>query len=190
MASSGASLTNVQISNNLMWDLGEGAVRMWTGSPQVYNNTIWQWGQGSPANAGWGQWALYGYQQDANGTVRNNIIYGTGSTANGDDLIPFDGSPFTKSNNVCASASTSGCGYAFMTSGATQTVASLSPTSPSFMLLNGITSSAYRVGLSIPTITTSYLGTLRGVPPDIGATTVTTLSGLPPAAPTNVRIVR
>jgi hypothetical protein len=109
VASSGATVTNLQISNNLIWDLGEGAVRMWTGSPFVYNNTIWQWGQGSPANSGWGQWAFYGPgPNDGSGTLRNNIIYGTGTTKNGYALVPFDNSSFTKSNNVCASASMAG----------------------------------------------------------------------------------
>jgi hypothetical protein len=192
VASSGASPTNLQISNNLMWDLGEGAVRMWTGSPLVYNNSVFQWGQGSPANGGYGQWAFYGYQGDGKGTVRNNILYGTGSTSNGNALIPFDASPFTKSNNVCASASTSGCGYAFATSGTNQTVVSLSPDSPGFMMLTGTLSTASSVGMTLSSVLTSYLGGLRGAPYDIGATTSGVVIPVPvvPAAPTQVRIVR
>jgi hypothetical protein len=188
VASNTASTTNLQISNNLMWDLGEGAVRMWDGLPLVYNNTIWQWGQGSPANGGYGQWAFYGSASDGAGTVRNNIIYGTGSTQNGNPLIPFDGSPFTKSNNVCASGATSGCGQTFQASGANQTVMSLSPSSANFMLLNGVSSTAYQTGTALATVTTSYLGTLRAAPYDIGACSL--LGVLPLRAPTNLRIVR
>lgn len=184
LASSGATVTNIQISNNLMWDLGEGAIRMWTGTPFVYNNTIWQWGQGSPANGGYGQWAFYGYASDGGGTIRNNIIYGTGITSNGYTLIPFDGSPFTKSNNVCASGATSGCGQTFQASGPNQTVASISPSSPSFMLLNGTSSTAYHSGLTIAVVITSYLGTTRVAPYDMGACSAG------PAAPSNLRIVR
>ncbi len=190
VASSGATVTNLQISNNLMWDLGEGAVRMWSGNPLVYNNAVWQWGQGSPANNAYGQWAFFGYQSDGSGTIRNNIIYGTGTTANGYALIPFDTSPFTKSNNVCSSAGTSGCGYGFATSGTNQTVSSLSPNSSGFMILNGPFSTAYHVGLSLPTVSTSYLGNLRTTPYDIGATTTAVLTVAAPAAPTNLRIVK
>ena len=163
---------------------------MWNGSPLVYNNSIWQWGQGTPANAGYGQWAFFGYQADGNGTVRNNIMHGTGTTSNGNPLTPFDASPFTKSSNVCTSASTAGCGYAFATSGTNQTVISLDPNNPGFMAIKGVTSTAYHVGLSLPSVVTSYFGTMRGVPYDIGATTVGGVTVFPPAAPTNVRIVR
>jgi hypothetical protein len=189
LANSGASITNIQISNNVMWDIGEGAVRMWTGSPLVYNNTIWQWGQGSPANGGWGQWAFYGPgPNDALGTIQNNIIYGTGNTANGYALVPFDGSNYTKSNNVCASGSTSGCGQSFQTSGANQTVMSLSPNSPNFMMLNGPSSTAYQTGMTIVAVTTSYLGTARTPPYDIGAFPGTSVVSL--TAPSNLRIIR
>jgi hypothetical protein len=188
LASNGATVTNIQISNNLMWDLGEGAVRMWTGSPLVYNNTVWQWGQGSPANGGWGQWAFYGSANDGNGNLRNNIIYGTGTTANGFALVPFDNSPFTKANNVCASGATTGCGIAFQTAGVDQTVVSLSPDSPSFMLLNGTSSTAYRAGVTLASVATSYLGTARVAPYDIGACSSTGVVAL--RAPTNLRIIR
>lgn len=191
VASSGATVTNLRISNNLMWDLGEGAVRMWSGSPLVYNNTIWQWGQGSPANAGWGQWAFYGGgPNDAKGTIINNIIYGTGTTRNGNPLIPFDGSSYTKSNNVCASAGTSGCGFAFVTSGANQTVASLSPNSPNFMQLNGTSSTAYRSGTTVAAVTVSYSGAVRSAPYDIGAFTLGGGSSVAlPSPPSDVRLL-
>jgi hypothetical protein len=191
VASSGATVTNLQISNNLIWDLGEGAVRMWTGSPFVYNNTIWQWGQGSPANSGWGQWAFYGPgPNDGKGTIRNNIIYGTGTTANGFALVPMDKSSYTASNNVCASAAFVGCGLAFVTSGATQTVASLSPSSASFMLLNGTSSTAYHTGVTIAAVPTSYLGTTRTTPYDVGAMNLGGGGGATLTAPTNLRIIR
>jgi hypothetical protein len=191
IASSGASVTNIQISNNLMWDLGEGAVRMWTGSPVVYNNTIWQWGQGSPANAGWGQWAFYGGgPNDGSGTLKNNIIYGTGTTQNGYALVPFDNSSgFTKSNNACASGSTSGCGQTFQPSGTNQTVVSLSPSNAGFMVPNGSVSSLLQNGLTLSSVPTSYSGTTRVAPYDIGALT-STGGLLTLRAPTNLRIVR
>ena len=190
VASSGATVTNLRISNNLMWDLGEGAVRMWSGSPLIYNNSIWQWGQGSPANGGWGQWAFYGPgPNDGSGTIRNNIIYGTGSTGNGAALVPFDNSPFTKSNNVCASGSTSGCGGTFQSSGTNQTVASLLPSNPGFMRINGTLSTAYQVGATIAAVTATYLGIARATPYDIGAFSLDSQAATAPSAPTNLRII-
>jgi len=188
VASSGATVTNLVISNNLMWDIGEGAVRMWTGSPFVYNNSIWQWGQGQPANGGWGQWAFYGGgPNDGNGTIRNNILYGTGSTGNGAALIPWDTSAFTKSNNVCISAMT-GCSQVFQTSGTNQTVMSLSPSSSSFMFVNGPLSNAFQTGATIAAVTSSYTLVPRVAPYDIGAFAGTALATL--RAPTNLRIIR
>ena len=145
-------------------------------------------GSGFPENGGWGQWAFYGPgPNDGSGTIRNNIIYGAGTTASGFALVPFDGSSFTKSNNVCASGATSGCGITFVTSGASQTVMSLSPTSANFMMLNGTTSTAYHAGVTLAAVTTSYTGMPRVTPYDIGAFSAT---GLALRTPTNLRIVR
>jgi len=191
VASTGATVTNLQISNNLFWDLGEGAVRMWTGSPLIYNNSVWKWGAGTPANGGWGQWAFYGPgPHDGSGTIRNNIIYGTGSTGNGYALVPFDNSPFVKSNNVCASATTTGCGRRFETTGTNQTVVSLDPNNSGFMVLPNNASTAYGAGMTISPVTRDYFGLLRATPYNIGAAGLLEQLARRPAAPQNVRIVR
>jgi len=69
----------VRISNNLIWDTGEGIVRCWSGNANIFNNTVWQWGQGIPQNGNYGTWAFFGYQGDGDCVVKNNIIYANGS---------------------------------------------------------------------------------------------------------------
>jgi len=160
IGSGSPSLSNVTISNNLIWDTGEGAIRMWAGTPAVYNNTVYNWGMGSPANGGYGQWAFFGYSSDGGGTIKNNIIYATGSTANGYAKIAFDGSPFSASNNICASGS---CGSSSLLVALTSVLTSLltSTDQNSLQFLKpSSNSSANSGGVSVG-LTTDYLGNAR-----------------------------
>lgn len=155
-ASGGGSLSNARITNNLIWDTGEGIIRLWSGNPLIANNTFFDWGKGEPANGGWGQWALFGYSNNGRATIRNNIIYATGSTANGYKKIPFDRSNFDASNNLCASGTS--CGSASRTVSEASFL-SLNPSSNTFLVPSSSSeanSGGTSVGLSV-----DYLGSIR-----------------------------
>lgn len=168
IGSGSPSLTGVVISNNLIWDTGEGAVRMWAGSASVYNNTVYNWGMGSPANAGYGQWAFFGYENDASGTIKDNIIDATGTTANGYTKTAFDGSPFTTAGNVCTAGS---CGSSGIMAAAGSLLTGLLTSTDqnnSQFLVPTASSSANTGGVS-DGITLDYLGGSRPSTPGIGA---------------------
>lgn len=136
LADSGGTASNVTISNNLIWDTGEGIVRCWnSGGSKIYNNTIYNWGMGSPANGGYGQWAFFGYSKDGTCFVKNNIIYATGNTANGYKKIPIDASPIitgNASNNICLDGQN--CGASSQVYSAT--LLSTDPTNTGFLQPN------------------------------------------------------
>ena len=144
LAQEGGTIGSIRISNNLIWDTGEGIVRCWGGNANIYNNTVYNWGMGSPANAGYGQWAFFGYSKDGKCVVKNNIIYATGTTANGYTKIPFDTSPgitSNASNNICLSGQS--CGALSQVYSGT-TLLSTNQTDANFLQPN----------LSLPTLTT------------------------------------
>jgi hypothetical protein len=94
---------------------------------------------------------------------------------------PFDGSPFTASNNLCAAGKS--CGSSSQ-SWSANTVLSTDPNNADFLRLAS-NSEARNNGLAISTITNDYEGKTRP-PYDIGAFNYGS-SGL--QAPTNVRVV-
>lgn len=124
------SITSVLVANNLIWDTGEGCIRPWQDNPTFIYNTCYNWGMGNPVNASYSRYAAAGYSSDGEGTYKNNIFYASTNTAAGQTKVPFDNSPFVKSNNVCRSGTT--CG----TSSYTYTDSpflSLEPSSPDFL---------------------------------------------------------
>jgi hypothetical protein len=185
LATNTGSLSNARITNNLIWDTGEGIVRNWAGNPLIANNTVYDWGMGTPANAGWGQWAFFGYSNDGNATIQNNIILATGATANGYAKIPFDKSPFVASNNLCASGTA--CGSA---SGIAAAAMFLSTDQSSTSFLKPAASMTTLVGVNV-SLGLDYLGNTRPALGAVGAiqasgTTVATTSPPVPLPPTNV----
>ncbi len=179
------SLTNARITNNLIWDTGEGIVRTWLGSPLIANNTVFDWGKGSPANGGYGQWAFFGYQNDGGGTFKNNIIFASGTTANGYAKIPFDKSPFSASNNLCASGTSCGSSSRVISSSA---LLSTDPNSTQF-LKPAVGSPALSGGVAVGLLV-DYQGSARqesGGSIGIGAILEASNQAVP-EAPSNVTV--
>ena len=184
IGSGSPALNTVQISNNLIWDTGEGIVRMWAGNPAVYNNTVYNWGMGSPANGGYGQWAFFGYSNDAAGTLDNNIIYAAGSTANGYAKVAFDRSPFSTASNLCGTGS---CGSSQIAATSLSTVLASTDQNSAQFLEPASGSPANSGGTSVA-LTVDYLGKPRlSSSPGIGAIEYGTATTVP-MPPSNVAV--
>jgi hypothetical protein len=182
VGSGSPSLTNARITNNLIWDTGEGIVRDWLGKPLIANNTVYNWGVGSPANGGWGQWAFFGYSNDGNATIENNIIFATGSTANGYAKIPFDGSPFAASNNLCASGTK--CGSS---TGVVSASSFLSTDQNSAWFLRPGGSMTALLGLNVG-LSVDYLGNARPTIGSVGAIQTSGVTAEVPLPPSNFTV--
>lgn len=144
----------VSVKNNIIWDTASGAIWTRAGNPEIYNNSITSWGagQGSIFNQGIGG---AGYPGPA--TVKNNLIY----DGNKD---PFDASPFTASNNLCASGKSCGSSGQIWSA---NTVLSIDNGSSNFLKI-GSNSEALDHGTATGT-TESYFGIARSGVIDIGA---------------------
>lgn len=141
-----AKVTNAQVNENIMWDIGGSCI--WdkggaTSPPLIYNNTCYDFHKGTASGV-----CTQGVCGGGSATVRNNIIFAPNSTA------PFDGSPFTASNNLCGSGQS--CGTLKQTWSA-NTLSSTDPNSSNFMSFP-INSEAIGTGLAIPSLTVDYGG--------------------------------
>jgi len=168
-----AKVTNAQVNENIMWDIGGSCVWDKGGTispPLIYNNTCYDFHKGTASGV-----CTQGVCGGGSATVRNNIIFAPNGTA------PFDGSPLTASNNLCGSGQS--CGT-FKQTWSANTVLSTDPTASSFMTFGSI-SEAKGTGIAIPGITVDYGGNPLSLTIwDIGAG-VTPL-GLP--TPANLRV--
>lgn len=117
------------LANNLIWNVGSGCI--WNrgdGTPAalIYNNTCYDYGKGNSTVGGDPQpQGITGFSNNGKGTVANNIIYAPNGTA------PFDSSPMTETNNICAAA----CGTSSQVYNTSTTLASTTENSANFLLL-------------------------------------------------------
>ena len=179
---SGNGNNSTVIENNLIWNTGSSCI--WDrggGSPRplIANNTCYNYGIGS-GGGGANPQGISGYVNGGTATVENNIIYSPSGVA------PFDGSPFSATNNLCASGQA--CGNAAQSWTAT-TVKSTTSTSADFMVISS-GSPAVGAGLVLTALTTSYGGGIRSMTSfDIGAIALGGSTILPtPNPPSNVTV--
>jgi hypothetical protein len=95
---------NWTISNNLMWDTGDGAAGTYANDSanKFYNNTIYNWGSGSTNHGTYSSYAFSNFSAtSATGDFRNNIIYATGNDPGGAPKRPFGGGASVGSFNGC-----------------------------------------------------------------------------------------
>jgi hypothetical protein len=175
---SGGGNNNTVIENNLIWNTASGCI--WdrgggTPKPLIANNTCYNYGTGSSASNPNPQ-GISGYSNGGTAVVENNILYAPNGT------VPFDGSSFSASHNVCAGS----CGSASQTWNST-TVLSTDPTSSNFMVVAS-GSSAVGKGVVLAGLTTAYSGGTRSTSSfDIGAfASGTAATAKQPDPPTNV----
>lgn len=172
-ASCGGTISDVTISNNIMWDIGAGAIWFDADSNQrAYNNTIYQYGIGTGSyiypNRKYG---INSYSSSYTGTVVNNIVYSNTG------IDPFYNSGrWTATNNLCASGES--CGTSSKTY-SSSTFLSTDQNNPSFLKI-GSSSPAIDAGVN-DGVGASYNGTSRpyGSGYDIGAFEY----GVSPSAP-------
>jgi hypothetical protein len=173
------STSNAVIQNNLIWDTGASCIwdKGGANSAQISDNTCYDFGKGTSHGV-----CMQGVCGDnhGNATIRNNIIVAPNGTN------PFDSSPFTASNNICASGKS--CGSAAQMWSA-NTVASTDANNSAFMTL-GANSEAKGTGIAIAGVTVDYTGAARGTPADISAfKSGSQQQQTALAAPTNLRVV-
>jgi hypothetical protein len=175
------SASNINITNNLMWDLGSSCV--WTkgaGTGRTFsNNTCYDYGKGTGNGA-----CQQGFCGGTPATIKNNIIFAPAGTN------PFDGTSFTASNNVCGSGESCGTSSKVWSSSA---VMSLLATELNFLkITSSSVAAAAGVNLFASGVTTDYAGLARSSTGafDIGAFMVSGGTGTVLSAPTGLRIIR
>lgn len=183
--SCGGKLTDQNVFNNLMWDFASYCVSSTAYEAEVYNNTCFDFGKG-PADANSPLEAFSTYRSSYSGTtLKNNIIYAPNGTN------PTDGSPFTRTNNLCAT-SKSCANTGQQTDSAANIFLSTDPNSPDFLKVKP-TSKAVNLGVTVAGVLTDYFGTSRpqGSAYDIGAFEYASGGGgdiIPPAAPSGLSV--
>lgn len=177
-----------RISNNLIWNTGEGCLRPWSlpDTGKVYNNTCTLWGRGS--NGTWTSAAFMGANSPytAPGDYQNNVLYATGTDGGGNTLVPFWSNGSRGNNNACTASSN--CGTSKQTVSAAS-FGSVDPASQQFMRpVAGATTIDHGVDVSASGITLDYMGKSRpaGAAYDIGAFEYGS-SGSAPTVPGNPR---
>jgi hypothetical protein len=150
---SGGGNNATVITNNLIWDIGSGCI--WdrgggTPKPLIANNSCYDYGKGEASGNVVPQ-GISGYNNGGTAVLRNNIIY----SPNGES--PFDGSPFTASNNLCGIGKYCGSASPVWSQ---NSVLSTDPNSSLFLKI-GSTSEARNTGYSLSILTVDYAGVAR-----------------------------
>ncbi len=144
--SCGANNTNINIYNNLMWNIADACIWAFGTTGYVYNNTCYNYAQGTSGGNGiqFNDFVA-GYGGSLGGvTVENNIAYKSGGGW-------LNGTPKAQSNNICAS----GCPITWNSN----TVLSTDQTSSNFLKI-GPNSNAVNQGVNVG-ILTAYNGASR-----------------------------
>lgn len=198
--SSGCSSTGninapITFDSNLVWDTGEGILRVWNlpTTAKIYSNTLYNWGQCSGSVSGIYPSAAFATFAFTSGTVpgdyKDNVIYATGSTPNCGGgatarTVFSSGSASTADHNSCASGQSCGTSSQLMGAGDFYSLS----TGLNFLFITSSGVAATNGTNLFSTVTTDYMGLSR---PSSGAFSIGALqlginSSLP--APSGISI--
>ena len=160
----GGVTDNVEISNNIAWDLGGGFALVDYGLAdashfKIINNTVWDYANASPVtlNSHAITASVDGYKAE----VRNNILL---APANG-GVNPLNrASGFTSNDNLCEQGSA--CGSGGLTGSADAIYVAVDPNSATFLFPKG---NALGNAVLQPGFELDYFGVMRSDAIDVGA---------------------
>lgn len=147
--------TNVNVTNNICFDLGGGGIYIDGGNPSIYNNTLYNFNTNGATDTP-NNWGIAGSTSGASATVRNNLI--VKYTASG---YTYNTGGWTQSNNLTDST---GSSYFASTSSSSTDFLKLKAGAPAI-------DAGYATGL-----TTDYFGDSRSGTLDVGADEYSTSS--------------